>query len=105
MTERAIVFATALRGWIASLGAGVRSVTVTEHATWTCIKITAMSDEVLMALAADLGLDQAATEQRGRVWWRTMSSTENGVLVVAAGPHHEALSTDDEPTAKRPLPS
>lgn len=104
MNEKAVTFASALRGWVASLGAGVRSVTVHEHGTWTLVKIAAMTDDVLRALAADLGLDQAATESRGRVWWRTMSSTKNGVLVVAAGPHHD-FAADDEATAKRPLPS
>ena len=104
MNAKAVAFTSAMEGWIASLGPGVRSVTVTRHATWTLVKITVMTDGCSRALAVDLDLDQAATEQRGRVWWRTMSSTKNGVLVVAAGPHHDALATDDEPTAKRSLP-
>jgi len=91
VNAKAVTFTSAMEGWIATLGPGVRSVTVTRHATWTLVKIAVMTDVLLAALAADLGLDQAATEQRGRVWWRTMSSTENGVLVIAAGPHHDSL--------------
>jgi hypothetical protein len=89
MNRRASDFANSVRDWLAGWGPGVRSVTVQRCAAWTVIKIGVISDDVLRLLAAELGLDQARTEQRGRVWWRTMYSTAEGVVVIAAGPARE----------------
>jgi len=52
------------------------------------------TDEILQRLADDLGLSEARTAQKGRVWWREAVSKADGVVVVAAGPHHGA---DEKP--------
>ena len=52
------------------------------------------TDEILLRLADDLGLSEARTAQKGRVWWREAVSKADGVVVMAAGPHHGA---DEKP--------
>lgn len=91
MNRRASDFANAVRDWLAAWGPAVRSISVQQcSADWLVIKIGVVSDDVLRLVAAELGLDQARTAQRGRTWWRQMYSTSDGVVVIAAGPHHEA---------------
>jgi hypothetical protein len=89
MNQRALALAEGLRHQLAALGPGVRSVSVHEFLSWTLIQVGVATDDALRALAADLGLAQARTAQRGRIWWREASSKGDGLLVVAAGPHHE----------------
>ncbi|HWU88958.1 MAG TPA: hypothetical protein VN253_16945 [Kofleriaceae bacterium] len=108
MNQRGSDFASTIRGWLAAFGPGVRSVSVQQFASWTVVKIGVVSDHVLQQLAADLGLDQARTAQRGRAWFRQVYSSVDGVVVVAVGPAHDVEDPDRwtrTGTAKRPLPS
>ncbi|HWU87634.1 MAG TPA: hypothetical protein VN253_10190 [Kofleriaceae bacterium] len=109
MNWRGSDFAGAIRGWLAAFGPGVRSVSVQRIATWTIVKIGVVNDRVLRQIAADLGLDQARTAWRGRVWYRQAYSTADGVIVVAVGPAHEGEDPEGWTmavrTAKRSLPS
>jgi hypothetical protein len=93
MNQRARDLAAALRCRLASLGPGVRSIGVDSISGWTIVKIAALDDDVLQAVADGLGLDQARTQRRGRTWFRQVSAVEDGLLVIAAGPHREDAPT------------
>lgn len=90
MNQRAFALAESLRGQLADLGPGVRSVSADESLSWLFVRIGAATDEILRRVADDLGLSQARTVRKGRVWWRKAVSQAAGVVVVAAGPHHSA---------------
>ena len=90
MNQRALALAESLRGQRAALGPGVRSVSADESLSWLFVRIGAVTDEILRRVADDLGLSQARTARKGRVWWREAVSRADGVVVVAAGPHHSA---------------
>jgi hypothetical protein len=75
-----------MAGQYAWLGPGIRMLTVSELMQWMTIRIAVTSDERLREVAADLGLVQATTERRGRVWWRQVMSRGDGVVMIAAGP-------------------
>ena len=90
MNQRALALAESLRGQLADLGPGVRSVSADESLSWLFVRIGAATDEILRRVADDLGLSQARTARKGRVWWREAVSRADGVVVVAAGPHHGA---------------
>jgi len=94
VNQRALALAESLRGQLADLGPGVRSVSADESLSGLFIRIGAASDETLRRVADDLGLSQARTARKGRVWWREAASRADGVVVVAAGPHH---STEEKP--------
>jgi hypothetical protein len=87
--QRARDLHVVLEGVRASLGPGTRSVSVDALLSWTMIRIGVATDDYLRALAEDLGLDQARTERRGRIWFRQATGKGNGLVVVAAGPYHE----------------
>ena len=89
MRQRALDLAILLGGQLAALGPGARSVGINAFLTWDLIRIGVATDQQLRVLAEDLGLDQAATESRGRIWWRTAAARKDGLVVVAAGPYHE----------------
>jgi hypothetical protein len=89
VNQRALDLAILLGGQRAALGPGARSLGINAFLTWDLIRIGMATDEQLRELAEDLGLDQAATESRGRTWWRTAAAREEGLVVVAAGPYHE----------------
>jgi len=78
-----------MAGQYACLGPGIRMLTVSELMRWMTIRITVTTDERLREVADDLGLMQATTERRGRVWWRQVMSREDGVVMIAAGPSRE----------------
>ena len=92
MNRRALDLAAALRGRLASLGPGARSVGVESISGWTIVKVSVIDDAALEAVADDLGLDLARTLRRGRTWYRQVSAVEDGLIVIAAGPHHEDAS-------------
>ncbi len=77
--SRVLSLANALGGQLASLGPGVRTLSVDEVSTWQVIRIGAASNESLWRLAEDLQLDQGRT---GR--WRRMLSGTGGAIVVTA---------------------
>jgi len=87
--QRALDLAVLLGGQRAALGPGARSLGINAFLTWDLIRIGVATDEQLRALAEDFGLDQAATESRGRIWWHTAAARKEGLVVVAAGPYHE----------------
>jgi hypothetical protein len=89
VNQRALDLAVLLRGVLASLGPCACSVSITVVSSWTLIRASVSNDNALRALAEDLGLDQARTERRGRLWWRQASSQGDGMVVVAAGPYQE----------------
>ncbi len=82
MSQRALALADALGGQLVALGPGVRSLSVSELATWHLVRVGAASNDVLFRLADDLGLDQGRT---GR--WRRMLSGPSGAIVVSASVH------------------
>lgn len=88
MNQRALELAAALRDHLAALGPGVRSVSADESLSWLFVRIGTATDDILRRVADDLGLAQARTARKGRVWWREAVSKADGVVVVAAGPHH-----------------
>ena len=101
MNKRSRDFAAAVRDWLAAWGPAVRSISVQRcSADWLVIKIGVVSDDVLRLVAAELGLDQVRTAQRGKTWWRQMYSTAEGVVVIAAGPARE-LEDPERWTGKR----
>jgi hypothetical protein len=85
--SRVLSLADALGGQLASLGPGVRSVSVAAVSTWQVIRIGAASGDALLRLAEDLDLDQGRS---GR--WRRMLSGPAGAIVVSAGLHREVES-------------
>ena len=89
MKQRAHDLDVILEGVRASLGPGTVSVSVTAMLTWRLIRIGVATDDQLRALAEDFGLDQARTQRRGKVWFRSAEGREDGLVVVAAGPNHE----------------
>lgn len=88
MNQRAEDLAVLLRGHRACLGPGTRSLGIYGFLTWDLIRIGVATDEQLRELAEELGLDQARTERKGRVWFRQASSRADGLVIVAAGPYH-----------------
>jgi hypothetical protein len=78
--SRVLSLADALGGQLASLGPGVRSVSVDAVSTWQVIRIGAASGDALLRLAEDLELDPGRS---GR--WRRMLARPSGAIVVAAG--------------------
>lgn len=88
MNQRALALAESLRGQLVAIGPGVRSVSADESLSWLFVRIGAATDEILRRVADNLGLMQTRTARKGRVWWREALSRVNGVVVVAAGPHH-----------------
>jgi hypothetical protein len=100
MNRRARDFAAAMRSWLAAFDPGmVRSASVQRCGPWVVTKLGATSDETARLLAADLGLTQARTPQKGRVWWREYVSTDDGVMIIVVGPMHSFESTG---TAEQP---
>lgn len=85
MNQRARDLALVLRGQLAALGPGVRSIGVQEIAAWSLVKIGAADADTLRLLAVDLELNQARTDARG-VWWRRALPMQGGI-VVSAGLH------------------
>ena len=61
MNRRAFDLAVSLRSQRASVGPGVRSLSVHEFLSWTLIQIGVVSDDPLQVLAVDLGLERART--------------------------------------------
>lgn len=88
MNQRAVALAAALREQLSALGPGVRSVSADETLSWLFVRIGTATEEILRRVADDLGLAQARTARKGRVWWREAVSKADGVVVIAAGPHH-----------------
>ena len=89
MNQRCLDLAILLGGQRAALGPGTRSLGINALLAWDLIRIGMATDEQLRVLAEDLTLTQAATERRGRIWWRTATARNEGLVVVAAGPYHE----------------
>jgi hypothetical protein len=89
VNQRCLDLAILLGGQRAALGPGTRAVGISSLLTWDLIRIGMATDEQLRVLAEDLELTQAATESRGRIWWRTAEARKDGLVVVAAGPYHE----------------
>jgi hypothetical protein len=73
VNQRALALAESLRGQLAALGPGACSVSADASLSWLFVRIGAATDEVLRRVADDLGLAQARTARRGRVWWRRRS--------------------------------
>ncbi|HWO22349.1 MAG TPA: hypothetical protein VNO30_26505 [Kofleriaceae bacterium] len=97
MNQRCLDLAILLGGQRAALGPGARSLGINSFLTWDLIRIGMASDEQLRVLAEDLELTQAATERRGRIWWRTAEARKEGLVIVAAGPHHEGKPPEVKP--------
>lgn len=76
MNQRGIALGVVLGAQLAALGPGARALSVRALLPWLFIRIVVDSDDALRDLAEDLGLDQARTERRGRVWFRQASSKE-----------------------------
>jgi len=94
VNQRARDFAVLMAGQYAFLGPGIRMLTVSELMRWMTIRIAVTSDARLREVADDLGLVQATSERRGRVWWRQVMSRGDGVVMIAAGP---SKSISEEP--------
>jgi hypothetical protein len=77
--SRVLALADALGGQLASLGPGVRSLSVAAVSTWQVLRIGAASGDALLRLAEDLELDSGRT---GR--WRRMLPAPGGAIVVSA---------------------
>ncbi len=75
---RALAPAESLRRQLAGLGPGVRSVSADESLSWLFVRTGAATDEILRRVADDLGLMQARTTRKGRVWWREAVSRVYG---------------------------
>lgn len=98
MNERAREFCAAMTRWLDACGSGVvRSVSVQRVGTWTVIKVGATSDETARLIAAEMGLTQARTPQKGRVWWREYVATTEGATILVAGPTHSFEEPEDWP--------
>jgi hypothetical protein len=90
VNQRAIDLGVIWRSQVAAIGPEALSLNVSLLVqAWTLVRIGMGSDAALRALAEDYGLDQARTERRGRLWWRAASARADGLIVVAAGPHHQ----------------
>ncbi len=94
VNQRAIDLSVVMRGQLAWVGPGTCSLSASELASWLFIRIGMTDDDALRALAVDMGLTQARTTRRGRIWWREVESRADGLVVVAAGPHQ----TGEPPT-------
>jgi len=107
VNKRGKDFATAMRTWIGTFEPGtVRSASVQRCGDWVITKLGATSDETARLLAADLGLTQSRTPQKGRVWWREYVSTDDGVVIIVVGPTHNFEEPEDWPrTRAGALPS
>lgn len=68
MNRRALDVADTLRGQLAKLEPGVRSVSADESLSWLFVRIGAANDEILRRVADDLSLKQARTVRKSRVW-------------------------------------
>jgi hypothetical protein len=102
VNRRASDFAAAMRTWLDAFDPGtVRSASVQRCGPWVITKLGATSDETARLLASDLGLTQARTPQKGRVWWREYLSTDDGVVIIVVGPTHSF----EEPAGAVELPS
>jgi hypothetical protein len=55
VNHRALALAESLRGQLAALGSGVRSVSADESLSWLFVRIGAATDEILCRVANDLG--------------------------------------------------
>jgi len=84
------------RGQLTWIWPGVRSLSVSELLSWLTIRIGVTTDERLREVAEDLGLEQATTQRRGRVWWRQAESRGDGVVMIAAGPAHDGQPPANE---------
>jgi hypothetical protein len=99
VNQRARDLVVVMAGQLAWLGPDVRSLSVVVMLSWTTIRVGVANDERLREVAEDLGLTQATTQRRGRVWWRQAEARGEGVVMIAAGPHHEG-----EPPANEEQP-
>ena len=89
MNQRAIDLGVLWSSQVAAVGPEALSLNVSLLVqAWTFVRIGMGSDDALRALAEDFGLDQARTMRRGRVWFRQAEARADGLIVVAAGPHH-----------------
>jgi len=95
VNQRCRDLAILLDGQRAALGPGTRSISINALLSWDLIRIGMATDEQLRVLAEDLELTQAATERRGRTWWRTATARSEGLVVVAAGPYHTGSPPPD----------
>ena len=82
--ERALALATSLGAQLATLGPGVRALSIDDVSTWQVIRIGAASSDALRRIAEDLQLDQGRT---GR--WSRMLSAPSGAIVLSASVHRE----------------
>ena len=98
MNKRARDFGAAMSKWLDSFEPGtVRSASGQRCGDWVIVKLGATNDETARLLAADFGLTQARTPQKGRVWWREYLSTSDGVVVIVVGPTHSFEGPEDWP--------
>ena len=65
VNQRALALAESLRGQLADLGPGVRSVSADESLSWLFVRIGTATDEILRRVAEDLGLMQAPDRSQG----------------------------------------
>jgi hypothetical protein len=79
--NRALDLAAGLHSQLVTLGA--RSLSVREVAAWTLVKIGAVGDDALRAIALGLGLEQARLGGWAR--WRQVEQMASGLVVVTAG--------------------
>ena len=94
MKQKAVDLWTVLCGQLGSLGPGARSVSLHSFLTWDVVRVGVANDEQLRDVADDLGLVQARTERRGRIWWREVTSRADGLIVIAAGPYRPGEPPD-----------
>ena len=67
---------------------GAVTVRVLAFEAWTIVVIAASSDESLIALSGELGLEASEIgTEKGR-WWRRAIWDSDELRVVVAGPHH-----------------
>jgi hypothetical protein len=95
VNQRALDLSVMARGQLAWVGPGVHSLTTSELLTWMTIRIAVNDDVRLREIAEDFDLRQASTERRGRAWFRQAMSRGDGLIVIAAGPHHEGPPPSD----------
>ena len=95
MNQRAIDLSVMARGQLAWVGPGVHSLTTSELLSWMTIRIAVNEDARLREIAEDFGLTQASTQRRGRAWFRQAMSRRDGLIVIAARPHHYGPPPDD----------
>lgn len=89
MNQRAIDLAVMARGQLSWVGPRIHSLTMSELLSWMTIRIAVNDDVRLREIAEDFGLTQASTQRRGRAWFRQAMSRGDGLIVIAAGPHHD----------------